>query len=437
MKKKIDNSASADFILPRLVDYEGDTSKRWFIIYYVKNTATGKLQRKRYTAINDSDDPKDRWAEAKRAIKDLNNLVIGGYKVHKLNSDVIESEIDLSKASFIEVIEYAIQKKGSKVGSLTLKDYKTLKNTITEFLTSKKAVDYPFKKVDEKFLFSFFDYLKEVRKVGNKTYVNYRTNLHSVFELLINRNLINKNPCSKIEKLKFKKGGSNKPYTTEQIKLIKEEIIKSGDSQLLLFISFIYYCFLRPRTELRLLKIENILSKTLFIPSELSKNGEGEHVVLAPSLIKIIDDYNLRSFPPHFYIFSISGGPGEKPVGKEYFYERHRKILEKLGLQGLKLTTYSYKHTGNINLLESGADIKFIQQHNRHSSVQVTDNYLQNIGMIRNEEVLRNFKDFGEDLKNPINELTKLKSLIAQLGEKELSSQIESKIQEILQKKDF
>ncbi len=253
-----------------------------------------------------------------------------------------------------------------------------------------------FVSVNSSLLNDFFEWLVETNGVANKTHNNYHINLSSVYNYYKKKypKIIPVNICEEVSRLQVEKGGKHKPFTDAQLSLIHAEIIDRNDMQLFLFVNFIYYTFVRPTEELRFLKIEHINLTTIFIPAEISKNKRGEHVIIPPGLEKLIVKFKLRQYPPDFYIFTASGIPGAKMAGVNFFYKRHRAILESVNLFGLGYDIYGYKHSGNCKLFLAGADIKQIQRQNRHKTLEQTDNYLKDLGLIRNDEVFNKFPEF-------------------------------------------
>lgn len=393
-RKKL-SEKGIDYTKPALRNFDGDLNKRWYIEFHVQNDS-GKFVRKRITSINSGRTYKDRMEDARKALKEITIMLQEGFRPSGSSPELDEdnTSIDIKKITFIEAIQFAINKKAGIVSKKTVWDYNAFRNTVEEFLKKKKCQDLKFKKVNLQLLYDFFDWLRGEKNIGNKTFNNYHTNMNSVFNLFFNRGLISDNPCKNIKKLKAEKGGNHKAFTSDQLANLKKEMLNQGEEQLFLFVSFIYYCFIRPHQELRFLKVEHIQDKTIFIPADLSKNGKGEHVIIPPGLEDLIQKYKIREFPKDYFIFSRKGTPGEKNVGKEYFYDKHVKILKAVKLHGKGYDIYGYKHTGNIHLFKAGADIKAIQNHNRHSSIDMTDKYLKDLGLITNDDVFKKFPKF-------------------------------------------
>jgi integrase len=331
---------------------------------------------------------------ARSVLKELKQKLKEGYVFESTPTGEEEKDLDIKKATFLEALDYVLEKKSQVIDKGTIGDYRCHRNAMEEWLVKKEMKNIPFTKVTVPILYSFFDYLKVELGLSNKTYNNYHTFFTAAYNLLLRRELITKNLCNNIKKLQVETGGAHKPFTQEQLANIKAEITKRGDKQFLLFISFMYYCFIRPHEELRFLRIEHIGDKTIFIPKEISKNKRGEHVIIPPALEKMIQEFGLRSYPRHYFIFTRHKVPGEKNVGKEYFYDRNVSILKELDLYGQDYDLYGYKHTGNVALYNAGADIKAIQKQNRHKTIEMTDKYLRQLGLIRNDDVYNKFPEF-------------------------------------------
>ena len=166
---------------------------------------------------------------------------------------------------------------------------------------------------------------------------------------------------------------------------------------MLLFIQFIYYSFVRP-AELRRLKIKNIQDGKMLIEAYESKGGRGEYVRIPPPLEKLIQEYKLREYDPEHFVFSHGGRPGEKGVGRNYFYRKHVKVLKTCKIQG-KYTTYGHKHSGVIELFKLVTDysqIQVIQQQCRHKTLDQTFGYLRDLGMVyqSTSDILEIFTEF-------------------------------------------
>ena len=166
-------------------------------------------------------------------------------------------------------------------------------------------------------------------------------------------------------------------YQAHHISKLCTEFAKR-DPKLLLFVKFIFYCFIRP-VEIRFMRVEDILfyEQKILIRGEISKNKKTQYVAIPDAFLKDLDF--LKKAPPGSYLFP-SVKSNKKPIGKNTMTARHRKILQHLGFSS-DYKLYSWKHTGAVQLVKAGVSIKAIQTQMRHHSLDQTDQYLRQLGV--------------------------------------------------------
>jgi integrase len=232
--------------------------------------------------------------------------------------------------------------------------------------------------------FTFMDYILTDLKLANKSYNKHLGVFETLYNFYIDRKQISENPFVKVKTLPERPGKHN-AFSPAQIKRIREACVLTEDHQLWLFLNFIHYTMARPGSELRLLKVGDILEKTIRIIPENAKTTSG-HVLIPPPLEQLIVDYKLRDYPPGDYVFTIAGVPGPKPTYEKYFYNQHRRILTLLKLNDKPYDLYGWKHTGVIALYKATKDVKLIQRQCRHKSLDQTDKYLRDLGLFLDED---------------------------------------------------
>lgn len=397
---------------------------RWYVIFYVwnenKNFGEGALERKRVYDVNKYPDPETRRSVGGILVDNINSMLKRGWCIKRdLPQDQFKSRIDINRFTLKEAIELHMENNKNTLSKQTIKWYGTLLNTLSPWLDANGIGDIRLIDFNLEMANAFFNYLKnekvvkrkngeEVIGVGNKTYNNYHTYFNAVYNAYVAQELIKKKK-NIIQKLKKKRtqSGKHAPFSHTQLQLMYNRLKEDGEDHLLLFIQFVYYTFSRPGSETRFIQVKHIHESTIFIPAENAKGDRGEHISIPPDLELLIQENDLRSYPPEFYIFTNQGKPGTEPAGINYFYRQHKKYLEELDLTDKPYTLYSYKHTGNIMLYLAGADPIAIQKHNRHTSLDQTLKYLRDLGMIRNEDVIMKFPKFADtNLTNKKSELT-------------------------------
>lgn len=386
------------FRLCKIRDYDKSLDKVWHVEYYIFDLTNQKLIRRRVTLSEES--AKKRYATAKQVIADIDPLLKSGAVTNvpeekkKVASDIKTlEELDADTLSLKKACKYFLEFNKSILKIRTYETYSTDITRFTNFQIRKSIEDLPLKDFDTKRAMQFLDELIITDKVSNRSRNNAKGTISTLFNFFKKRKIISDNPFLDIQKLNHV-STKHTAFSKKQAADFKEMCISKSENQLLLFISFIYYCFLRPRYELRLLKVGDIKEKTILVKGENAKDNATEHVMIPAAFEKMIVENELRKYPEHFYVFGTDGQPGEKVVHRHFFYHKHRHILESLNLTGLKIDTYSWKHTGVIALFLATQNIELIRQQCRHSDIATTQNYLRDLGLFIDYDQINKFPEF-------------------------------------------
>lgn len=375
-------------------DYDKSLDKVWHVEYYIWDEVNQKLVRRRVTLSDDT--AKKRYEFAKQVIADIDQLLKGGAvtnpveKKREINASVKSIN---NNSSLQDTCSYFLQFHKSTLKIRTFETYATDVKRFVIFLKRHGLDTMPLGKFDEQIAIQFLDELIVVDKISNRSRNNTKGTISTLFNFFRKRKIITENPFLNIKNLSHL-STKHTAFSKVQTAAFKKECIYRGEHQLLLFVSFIHYCFLRPRFELRLLKVGDIKEKTILVKAENAKDNVSEHVMIPEVLQKIIDTAEIRKYPEHFYVFGIDGAPGEIAVGRDHFYNRHRKILERLKLTGQNLDTYSWKHTGVIALFQVTQNIELVRQQCRHSDIATTQKYLRDLGQFVDYEQINKFPEF-------------------------------------------
>ena len=112
------------------------------------------------------------------------------------------------------------------------------------------------------------------------------------------------------------------------------------------------------------------------VPAEVSKN-RATQMVTVPTAFRTALHY-IKERGPGEYLFHPHREPG-KPYSVNHMSERHRKALRALGFSS-EYKLYSWKHTGAIAAVQAGVTVKELQIQLRHSSLEMVDKYLRQLG---------------------------------------------------------
>ena len=223
----------------------------------------------------------------------------------------------------------------------------------------------------------FFNFLLN-KGLSERTIYKYKPVLFRFFEYLNKEKLVYDNPVFGIVARGKVIDQAPKPILKDDLELLKVAI-QAQDPQLWLACQFQYYCFIRPGTELRLLKIQdiNLHARTITIISEKAKNRVTEMVQIPTQFLNdLISKYRLQDVNKDFYVFGQHGYPGPREMGRNTFRERFNKIRDQLGLSK-DYKFYSWKHTGATAAVDAGIPARHLMNQLRHKSFESTDHYFR------------------------------------------------------------
>jgi len=367
MKKK--------FKLAKLVDYNGDLSKNWYIEFWFFNAEKKKLMRKRiYKNFGKLRTKKQKYDFAKTEMERINSRLKNGFFFEKKIS-----KID-NKKTILVIVQKIWEIKKQRIRKNTQKIYNSVVNNFVKFLTKEKIETDEIKNFDKNLAIEFFDSINEKSNV----YINrHLIILRNLFNEMINRNLIEINPFDKIKKLPTIHTVSRFHYSDEQIEKIKTEIL-AKEPRLWLFIQFIFYCYLRPNEVFQLqIKHLDFENSQVFVPSYVSKNKKDDWVQIPNQFLPELTF--LKRYSPESFILNL---PDTQKYSLRKYRFLYRKILNFLGFSQNYLL-YSWKDTGVIKAFLSGKTTSFayaIQRQCRHHSLEMTIKYLKSLGLLKNNE---------------------------------------------------
>jgi integrase len=379
----------------KLVHHNYDLSKRWYVVFYAWDVSREAIRRRRlFDPINRKKTVTQRILAAEDIIRQVNYELRSG-KVLGKDSGGNSFKRKVLKLSLVEAIEFVKeQKKLDNHRPQYVENYRRLKNNLEAWLEYEQRTDFLLRKFDEDDAISFFKWLQSTRKIGNKTHNNYRADFSVAINYLLNINdlLFRKNPLSCIRPLPTlsRKHGA---YSDLQMSAIVKKSKELELDQVLLFVRHIYYTLIRP-SELLFLKVQDyeLDQDRIKVRAVISKNRRDEYVGVAPQLKKFILQSGILDSPPGHFVFGM-GAPNEKGASLSYFYRRNQTILKALSFDKLeaKHDLYSYKHSGAISLYKATKDIKLVQAQCRHTSLDQTNNYLRDLGLLSDYDGLKDW----------------------------------------------
>jgi integrase len=232
----------------------------------------------------------------------------------------------------------------------------------------------------------YINYLN-ANAIGNNTIFNVLLVLKAVYNGLLKESKIKYNPFILVPKIK--RAPVSLMYFNDAQILAMKGYCSDHNKQLWIAIQLLFSCFIRPG-ELRLLQIYdvNLHDGYIEIKGEISKNGKTEKVII-PDYVRSQLSF-LNDYPGYFYIIGKNGYPSADPVGTNYLNNTHRAMLNELKIRG-HYAYYSWKHTGVVKAVKAGINIKELQLQLRHSSLDMVNEYLKNLGVLDSDMIRHHF----------------------------------------------
>lgn len=153
----------------------------------------------------------------------------------------------------------------------------------------------------------------------------------------------------------------------EEVKLIMEAHSNLKHKAML---SLIYSCGLR-RAELLQLKVSNIDSKRNIVIILQAKGKKDRIAPLSPKVLEILRDY-YKSYKPMIWLFE--GQVKGLPYSEQSLQSVLKQALLKTGITK-PVTLHWLRHSYATHLLESGTDLRYIQELLGHSRSKTTEIY--------------------------------------------------------------
>ncbi len=363
----------------RLYDKKGDLSKRWFVGYYHIHPETNKYSLFKIWISTTLRTRTARLKKARELINNIDNRLINGF-------NPFEQE-NLGFTKLTDALYNTLQFKATYTKPRTVQTYRSYINSFIIWLKLTNLENISIESFNYQLAQKFVDYLKIEKKVRNRTFNNYVEHCRAIFNDLVNREYILRNPFNKI-KLLPEDERSVFAYTKTELDLLRYHFPKDAP-KLWLVCQFVFYCAIRPAELVRLkIKYIDLDHGKIFIPAEISKTRRQAVINIPVPFSQDLEQLKLHKLDQEYFLFSKNLDPGIIPIAPTRIAEKFRKEAEKIGL---KRKLYELKHTGAGMALEAGSDIRDIQLHLRHSDLNTTENYLKAFKSSTSEAFIKNF----------------------------------------------
>ena len=343
--------------------------KEALLCFYQVRPASGKLERVRIKLNHISGNDRARYARNLK--KKIDDLLEGGqwnYWTHG---------IEEYKGHLIgDMIDRYLASKGARIREVSLKSYQSRLGILHRYLIEHRPNVKYIQEVTPEIAAGLMDHLLIVRKYKAKTHNLALVDYSTFFKWLVDRDYLNRNPFSKIEKMR---------EDEERMELF------SGDQVAHLFAymaqnhphfyvvcGLIFYCLVR-RAEITKLKIGDIdfRAGVLRIPASISKNHAVRNVIIPTEFMEALHALSYPSYPPQCFIVGENFRPGPKKIKQvNYISKLYRSVADKIGFPK-QLRLYSLKHTGVSQMSASGFSVAAIRDQAGWKRAEQIDAYLR------------------------------------------------------------
>lgn len=375
---------------PRYNRCNGDLTKRWYVEFSYRLPADEIPHRYRVYAGLCSGTVEERDAVGEYLLSYYNEyLKSGAYLNQEPNLNPLkESEthrpeqqrwMEAKKSIMIDtLVPRYLEYVKPKLRPKSLQDYSTKLNAFREYAnTSLSGTTVPM--MQRKMILPFFEQLAVKNKLCRRTIEKYMQAVRSFFTWCedVGVREYNTNPVYRIPKFGNVIDCSPGVFDLDERKRLKNAI-KDKEPFLWLACEMLYYCAIRPGTEMRLLKIGDIdfSTRNICVRAELAKNKTTEYVGIPNVLLEYMFDLHLNMFDKDLYVFGRYGAPSATPMGKNTMRNRFNSYRELLKISSDK-KFYSWKHSGAISAAQNGATVFELKDQLRHKSVVTTEEYLR------------------------------------------------------------
>jgi integrase len=367
----------------------------WYIEYFSLDNGKRTKQHRLTCGLNRIKDIVEREATAQRELNKLRHaLGFGVVAIHNLPATPTLTALEKA----LEIKVHATEKVRSHQG------YQDSARVFKVFLKKEHLEEVPVSMFSKQMAYSFFDYLKAFTLKTGKQYRPKTVNNHilfvrSFFYELLHREYITVNPFLNIKKVK-EQDAIQRAFEPHEKEIVLREIKK----QPILFLAqtLLYRCAIRPIEITRLKpKYFDFDAGLIKIPgSETKQNTQTRIISLADEIIPFLKE-KIQGIKPDWFIFGVRLKPdSEKSCGRNTLTQQHAKIIKRLKEKGeledtRGLCFYSWKDTSAFDHIETGLDVRSLQELFGHADLNTTQRYFKRKGIV-NQKIKKLNLGFSE-----------------------------------------
>ena len=355
----------------KIINCNGDVSKRWYVEYYTVDQISKKRVRNReYGRVNYEKDHDKR----------LTLLLELQKSVYKIQNPAISQNPEFAVTDEKNITFYLNEYLADKRDSLSKASIKNITGSLVyfhDFLKTQNLTRALPSEITKDNIRAFKANFSN--SLSNRSVRNHMEFVCTFFNYLINNyeNVLYKNPFKGIDK-PISNSEKHVAYSLKQANEIVE-YLQETDVNTLNFCRFIAIGFLRPK-EARALKICDIDfdQKTITLPAANAKVKERTVKPMLDVFFNYLLQMNIQNFPPNYYVFTTESKPGIKKAYDNCFQRRFKKVKDHFGYSRMH-TMYGLRHTIVCDLLKSTAPWVEIMKYTGHKTLEAFGEYAKSL----------------------------------------------------------
>jgi len=371
---------------------------RWYISFYAADDLDGG-RRKHYRPtfnLNRIHNIKERESRANDLVAKIGIWLDAGKPISKFEEQkvritgVLTEDYSLLNTPVKQALDHILAIK-AMLKPDSQRSFISISKMFLLFLEKKKWDRLSIGELGKTHARAYLDDCLIVRKLSPITWNNQVAVLRTMFNELLERGYVERNPFQGIKKKK-NLPKKRRPFTQDEARVVMKRI---RERPLLFYtVLILYCCFLRPK-EIRSLRFKQFDLKRglIYLSYKHAKDNDNRVVTIPSDFLPYFDVQFFSKYPAESHVFGEDFQPGKaKSCGHNIMYRQHLKVLEELHREGKLrdiegLTLYSWKDTGITEALEY-LPLLSVQDQAGHSKPEMTMKYRHK------SEVNEKFKGF-------------------------------------------
>jgi len=359
-------------------------SKGWYIYFYARDPQSGQLRRKRIKC-NRIKNKRERKRVALKTIEKINVKLYNGW------NPFVEQEASRSYTKLMEAIEIYLRNKKKELRPDSIRTYDSAMGIFKEWLRKNGKKDLFVMGFTMTMALEYMNYIFNERNVSQRTFNNILRLQRGLFNWMIENQYCKINHFVSI---KMKKQPRKKRIVIPRETRLKiTQYLEQNDKEYLVVCMLAFHALIRPK-EISYLKIKylDLEKQTIFIPGDISKNGNDRIATLPVYLVEKLKELDLNG-NENYYLFSHGFKPGRIRVDSRKIAKRWDNLRFDLNIPK-EMQFYSLRDSGIIQMLEDGISPEMVQKQADHHSLEVTSEYVKHARPDGIEEIRSSVESF-------------------------------------------